>query len=109
MAINILAFVLGAMVGSFLNVCICRMPHNESIIRPASHCRSCKKPLPWYDNIPILSYIILQARCRFCKTKISWQYPLVEFLTALLFLLFYSYFGLTWKLAAYLMLACGLM
>jgi leader peptidase (prepilin peptidase)/N-methyltransferase len=108
MSINIFVFVLGAIVGSFLNVCIFRMPHNESIIKPASHCRGCKKALLWFDNIPLISFVILKGRCRFCKAKISWQYPLVELLTALLFLLFFKYFGASWKLVAYLSLACGL-
>jgi len=105
---QILAFVLGAIVGSFLNVCIYRMPRSESISHPGSHCPACKKLIFWHDNIPLLSFLILKARCRFCKAAISWQYPLVELLTALLFLLFYNYFGLSWQLLAYLVLVCGL-
>lgn len=105
---KIFIFILGAVVGSFLNVCIYRMPHSTSIVKPASHCPNCKKPILWYDNIPILSFIILKARCRFCKAKISWQYPIVEFLTALIFLLFFNYFGLNWELMVYLVLSCGL-
>jgi leader peptidase (prepilin peptidase)/N-methyltransferase len=106
--ISIIIFVLGAVVGSFLNVCIYRMPRDESIVRPGSHCPGCNKPINWYDNIPILSYLILRARCRFCKVKISWQYPVVELLTAAVFLMIYYYFGLTWKLPVYLVFACGL-
>jgi len=109
MAIDILVFILGAVIGSFLNVCIYRMPHNESVIRPPSHCRGCKRNILWYDNIPLVSFVILKGRCRFCKTRISWQYPLVELLTAVIFLLFFRHFGLSWKLVAYLSLACGLL
>ncbi|HCC68682.1 MAG TPA: prepilin peptidase [Nitrospiraceae bacterium] len=79
----ILIFVIGAIIGSFLNVCIYRIPRGLSIIRPSSYCPSCGKPIRFYDNIPIISYLILQGRCRLCKAKISFKYPLVEFLNAL--------------------------
>jgi leader peptidase (prepilin peptidase) / N-methyltransferase len=105
---RIFIFILGSIVGSFLNVCIYRMPRNESIVFPASHCPGCQKPILWYDNIPLLSFLVLKARCRFCKTRISWQYPVVELLTALVFLFFFNHFGLTWKLPVYLVLASGL-
>lgn len=105
---KILIFILGLAVGSFLNVCIYRMPRSESIIKPRSHCPACKKPIVWYDNIPVLSFLILRARCRFCKAKISWQYPIVELLTAWTFLLFFDYFGWGWELLVYLMLVSGL-
>lgn len=73
------AAVLGALVGSFLNVVILRLPRADaSIVFPSSHCPQCKQPLRWFDNIPIISYLILQGRCRACGTSISWQYPLVE-------------------------------
>src|SRR3989338_3398221 len=108
MAERILIFVFGSIVGSFLNVCIYRMPRNKSVVFPASYCPTCNKPIRWYDNIPLLSFLILKARCRFCKAKISWQYPIVELLTALIFLLFFNHFGLTWRLAVYLIFACGL-
>lgn len=84
---NIITFIFGLIVGSFANVCIYRMPREKSIIRPGSHCPSCGTALRWYDNIPILSFLILAGRCRTCKKQISFRYPLVEFLTALLFLL----------------------
>lgn len=108
MAQRILIFVFGSIVGSFLNVCIYRMPRNRSIVFPASFCPTCNKPIRWYDNIPLLSFLILKASCRFCKAKISWQYPVVELLTALTFLFFFNHFGLTWRLPVYLIFACGL-
>jgi leader peptidase (prepilin peptidase) / N-methyltransferase len=72
------AFLVGLLFGSFLNVCISRLPKHESIVKPASRCPSCGKPIRWYDNIPVLSWILLRGRCRDCKRTISWRYPLVE-------------------------------
>jgi len=92
---GIIVLIFGAIVGSFLNVCIYRLPRDKSIIVPNSYCPDCKKPIKFYDNIPILSYIILQGRCRHCNAKISIRYPIVEFITALLFLLLYKITGLT--------------
>ena len=83
---DILVFVLGLIFGSFLNCLIWRIYQEESI-GGRSYCPKCRKQIEWYDNIPILSFIILKGRCRKCGQKISWQYPLVEFITALLFLL----------------------
>src|SRR3989338_9783938 len=100
-------FILGAIVGSFLNVCIVRMPHEKSVVTPRSHCVRCKKQLLWYDNIPFISYILLGGRCRFCKEKISPRYFLVELITASTFVAFYQYFGLTPLLPAYLTMVCG--
>lgn len=80
----ITAFIVGAMVGSFLNVCILRLPKDESIAFPPSHCTSCQNPIAFYDNIPILSWLILRGQCRNCKERISPRYILVEILTALL-------------------------
>src|SRR5712692_7774337 len=88
-------FVFGLMVGSFLNVCIRRIPAGESIVLPASRCPACRAPIKPYDNIPVLSWLLLGARCRSCKAKISPLYPAVELLTALLFLGCYRAFGLT--------------
>lgn len=103
-----IVFLVGAIIGSFLNVCIYRLPKNESIILPSSHCPNCKKNIPWYDNIPILSYLVLKGKCRFCKTKIHFRYFLVEVLTALLMLSLFIAFGLTSKFFAYSILVCGL-
>ncbi|HPP42915.1 MAG TPA: prepilin peptidase [Syntrophorhabdaceae bacterium] len=91
---SIIVFIFGAIVGSFLNVCIYRLPRDKSIIAPNSFCPDCGTPIKFYDNIPILSYIILRGRCRNCNTKISIRYPIVEFITALIFLLIYRLTGL---------------
>lgn len=78
--------VVGAAVGSFLNVCIYRWPEGLSVVRPRSRCPVCENPIAWYDNIPIVSWLVLRGRCRHCGTHISVQYPLVELVTALLWL-----------------------
>jgi leader peptidase (prepilin peptidase) / N-methyltransferase len=72
------AFLVGLLFGSFLNVCILRLPRHESIVRPGSHCPQCGKPIRWYDNIPVLSWVLLRGRCRDCKSSIPWRYTLVE-------------------------------
>lgn len=82
----IIIFLLGLSIGSFLNVLIDRLPNGESIWWDRSHCDSCRKTLSWYDLIPVVSFIILQRKCRSCHKKISWQYPLVELSTGLIFL-----------------------
>lgn len=82
----IFCFIIGACIGSFSNVLIYRLPKNESINFPASHCQSCNTPLKFYHNIPIFSWIFLKGKCAFCKTKISPQYIIVEFISALLML-----------------------
>ena len=79
------AFLFGLMAGSFLNVVIWRLPAEEQVVRGRSHCRGCGKAIPWYDNIPLVSFARLKGRCRFCQAKISWSYPLVELATGLLF------------------------
>jgi leader peptidase (prepilin peptidase)/N-methyltransferase len=91
--LNIISFIFGAMVGSFLNVCIFRLPKEESIIWPGSHCPHCKKQIKFYDNIPLISYLLLKGRCRYCKGSISLQYPLVEGITALSSLFLIIKFG----------------
>jgi len=78
--------------GSFANVCIYRIPRGESIIEPGSHCPECGKKIKWYDNIPLISYVILGGRCRYCRRRISLQYPLVELVTGFLFILTYQKF-----------------
>jgi len=106
--IVIFIFVIGAIVGSFLNVCIVRLPKEKSVVFPSSHCVKCQKPIAWYDNIPFLSYIFLGGRCRYCKEKISVRYFLVEFVTASTFVGFYLYFGMDKIILPYLVMVCGL-
>lgn len=105
MLVNLITFVLGACVGSFLNVCIYRLPRNESVLNPPSHCPHCRNKISPWDNIPILSYFILRGKCRHCQKPISPRYPMVEILTALLYLsirpvLGYSPFSLQFYLVA---------
>jgi leader peptidase (prepilin peptidase)/N-methyltransferase len=105
---KIIVFIFGSIVGSFLNVCIRRMPLGESVVWPRSYCPKCKKRIPGYDNIPFLSFFLLGGRCRFCKQKISLQYPLVELLSAFVFIIFYSRYGLSFDFIFYTLFACGL-
>lgn len=93
--IGIFVFLFGLIIGSFLNVCILRIPSGKSIVKPASACPKCGAPIRSYDNIPVLSYLLLGGKCRSCKKKVSSLYPLVELLTGLLFIACYRAFGLT--------------
>lgn len=88
----VLLTILGFLLGSFANVCIYRIPAGGSVVRPGSHCGSCRTPIAWYDNIPLFSFMVLRARCRRCGAPISWQYPLVELLTGLSFLMIGIFF-----------------
>lgn len=90
---RVTVFFFGAIVGSFLNVVIHRLPLEESIVFPASHCPKCKKPIHWYDNIPLFSYLFLKARCRHCNEPIAFRYFLVELITAVFFLVYYLIHG----------------
>jgi len=83
------------MIGSFLNVCISRLPKEESIVRPGSHCPKCKTPIQYYDNIPLLSYLLLRGKCRYCQASISIQYPIVEAITALSSFFLFITFGVS--------------
>ena len=100
-------FFAGAMTGSFLNVCIVRLPLEKSIVFPGSHCVACRTPIHWYDNIPLISWIVLGGRCRACKEKISFRYWAVELLTAVTFFLFYQYYGIQPVLWPYLVMVSG--
>jgi leader peptidase (prepilin peptidase) / N-methyltransferase len=91
-----LSFIFGTLVGSFLNVCIYRVPAQRSIVKPGSHCYHCGSPVRWHDNIPILSYLILRGCCRQCGTHFSSRYAWVELLTGLLFLAVFYQFGYSW-------------
>ena len=106
--LSIVSVILGALIGSFLNVCILRLPKEESIITPASHCPSCQKPIKFYDNIPLISYVLLKGRCRYCKGPISIQYPLVEGMTALGSLLLITRFGPSLSYLFYFSFVCAL-
>jgi leader peptidase (prepilin peptidase)/N-methyltransferase len=88
-----LVFCFGACMGSFLNVCIYRIPREESVISPGSHCPQCNHPIAWYDNIPLLGYIVLSGRCRHCQSRISPRYLFVEILIAVLFVLVWLKLG----------------
>jgi len=104
--IAVVLFCYGLIVGSFLNVCIYRLPRRDSIISPRSHCPQCNKPIPWYDNIPLLSFLLLKGKCRFCGSQISYIYPLVEFVTASLFLITYLKWSLSLQLVIDLLFIC---
>jgi leader peptidase (prepilin peptidase)/N-methyltransferase len=106
MAIEIFIFVAGLIVGSFLNVCIVRMPQEKSIVKPRSHCVRCHHTIPWYDNLPLISFLLLRGRCRFCNEPFSPLYFFIELLTGLTFWAFYQYFGLTPVLVPYLFMVC---
>ena len=103
--IMVFIFLFGIIIGSFLNVCIYRIPKEESIAASGSACQSCGARLTFVDLIPVFSYIVLGGKCRHCKAKISAQYPIIETLTGLLFLLLYLKFGLAWVTLVYAALA----
>ena len=91
----ITAFILGCIWGSFSNVCIYRLPQNISVSKGRSYCLSCQKQIRWYDNIPLISYIILMAKCRDCSAKIDFKYFLVELISGLNFLIIFYFFGIS--------------
>jgi leader peptidase (prepilin peptidase)/N-methyltransferase len=104
----VLAGAFGAIVGSFLNVCIHRLPLGASIVWPSSACPHCKRELSWYENIPVASYLVLRARCRTCKAPISARYPFVEALTCAMFVGAWWYYGPGPLLASRLVFGCAL-
>lgn len=93
--LDTLIFIFGLIWGSFFNVCIVRMPKDESVVWNRSHCPHCQTPIPWYLNIPLFSYLYLRGRCRSCRAKISIQYPLVELSSGLMFLALFQRYGWT--------------
>ncbi len=108
LVVQIFSFILGAVVGSFLNVCIYRLPREESIAFPPSHCTSCNNPIKFYDNIPILSYLILGGKCRNCSMRISPIYPIIELISAVLTLLAVRQFGINMDTLFYIVLIYSL-
>jgi leader peptidase (prepilin peptidase)/N-methyltransferase len=104
----VFATLIGALIGSFLNVCIYRLPLKRSIVWPASACPSCARELAWFENIPVVSFLALRARCRTCSTTISWQYPVIEAITAALFGFGWWYYGPGILLASRLVFGCFL-
>ncbi|TDT61967.1 prepilin peptidase [Fonticella tunisiensis] len=93
----LLVFIFGLIIGSFLNVCIYRIPRGESISCPPSHCTSCGRRIRWYDMFPVLSYLLLRGKCRFCGDRISIKYPLIELTTGALFAALYINYGLSFE------------
>ncbi len=104
----LIVFIFGAIVGSFLNVCIARIPKQQSIVSPPSHCPLCKTPIRFYDNIPLISYLFLRGRCRFCGGSISPRYFVVEFLMASLAVILFYRFGFDPAFFIYLIFVAGL-
>lgn len=100
--------LFGACIGSFLNVCIYRLPRRESLMWPASRCTSCQRALAWYENVPILGWLTLRGRCRTCHAGISVMYPVVEATTAVIFVSGYLMYGWTALLAVRLLFACAM-
>lgn len=101
--------LLGALIGSFLNVCIYRLPRRESVVWPSSHCPVCAAPIAPYDNLPILSFLLLKGRCRACRAPISLRYPAVEAANAVGYGLILWWFGAGWPAVAYALLLSSLL
>jgi leader peptidase (prepilin peptidase)/N-methyltransferase len=103
-----LAGLFGLLIGSFLNVCIYRWPRDLSVVKPRSHCPECEKGIAWFDNIPVISFLILGGKCRNCSARIPWRYPAVEIITAVLFAYLVWRFGLTLSALRYCVLCAML-
>ena len=101
-------FIMGLLFGSFANVVILRLPVRQSIVTPRSRCPSCKTMIPWYLNIPVVSWIVLRGRCQKCGVRISFRYPLIELLMAVLFVGLFLKVGYSWLLLEYLIFGFGL-
>lgn len=108
MILYLIVLLFGAVIGSFLNVCIYRLPREESVAWPASHCPSCRQAIAFYDNIPVVSYLILQGRCRACRAPISLQYPFVEAANAIGYVMIFGMFSFTAVACVYAALVSAL-
>jgi leader peptidase (prepilin peptidase)/N-methyltransferase len=104
----VILFLFGSIIGSFLNVCIARIPSGESVVFPGSHCPECSTPIPFYHNIPLFSYLVLRGRCKYCGIKISPQYLVTEALTPLIMIFLFYQFGLSLAFAAAIIFSCAL-
>ena len=107
-AFYVLVFLYGIIIGSFLNVCIYRLPQKENIVTTRSHCMSCGYQLRWYDLIPVCSWLALRGRCRNCGAKISVQYPIIEMLNGIFYLWAFTHFGFSIESLLYCFLASAL-
>ena len=106
--LDLTAILFGLIVGSFLNVCIYRLPHDLSVVKPRSQCPVCGKMIAWYDNFPILSYLFLLGKCRYCHTAISFRYPLIEAVTGLISWVLIHRFGPSWLYLVYFLYSAAL-
>lgn len=104
-----LVFLYGIVIGSFLNVCIYRIPKKESIVTVGSHCMSCHHSLAWYDLFPLFSFLCLKGKCRYCGTKLSWQYPAIEFLNGILYVIVIGVKGISVESVLYCFLVSALL
>ena len=104
----IIIFLYGIVIGSFLNVCIYRLPKKENIVKVRSHCMNCGYQLKWYDLVPLFSYLALGGRCRKCKQKISIQYPIIEALNGVLYIIIFAEYGLSMTTLLYCLLFSAL-
>jgi leader peptidase (prepilin peptidase) / N-methyltransferase len=105
----IITFLYGIIIGSFLNVCICRIPQSESIVTTSSHCVFCGVRIKWYDLVPVIRYLLLKGKCRNCKAKISIQYPLIEVLNGILYVAVMGVNGWSFQSILYCLLASALL
>ena len=106
--IYVIIFLYGIVIGSFLNVCIYRIPKGESIVKVRSHCMNCGYQLKWYDLVPLFSFLFLRGRCRKCKQKISVQYPVIELLNGVLYCMIFAVYGVSVNALLYALLASAL-
>ncbi len=105
---GLFVFAFGMCIGSFMNVCICRLPESESIVHPRSRCPKCGSGIKYYDNIPVVSYVLLKGKCRKCRTPISFRYPLIEILTGFSAFCVFHRFGLTFEALIYFVFIASL-